>query len=65
MLKHGFGVDWRGAKIFSAPKGFLKNVADANTPLEHEIQDRSASGSGVQTGHMNQSLRCVIFPGPW
>jgi hypothetical protein len=37
ILTHVFGVDWRDANIFHARKGFLKNVTDANTPLEREI----------------------------
>jgi hypothetical protein len=31
-------VDWRDANIFHAHKGVLKNVSDANTPLEREVQ---------------------------
>jgi hypothetical protein len=31
-----FGVDWRDQNIFHARTGFLKNVTDANTPLERE-----------------------------
>jgi hypothetical protein len=31
-----FGADWRDENIFHARTGFLKNVTDANTPLEQE-----------------------------
>jgi hypothetical protein len=37
ILTHVFGVNWRDANIFHAREGFLKNVTDANTPLEREV----------------------------
>src|ERR1700674_711382 len=36
VLTQVFGVDWRDENIFHARSGFLRNVTDANTPLERE-----------------------------
>ena len=35
-LTHVFGLEWRNNNIFQARTGFLRNVTDANTPLERE-----------------------------